>query len=85
MMPIKFILQEYIIKSEYPDIESIGARLKNHGYKISVDNQFSSDCGDEWKCQLLHIDSSKTIESNEPSLRSTLIAAFKQIPSELVK
>lgn len=80
MMPIRFIRSELVQKPEILNIETIGARLKYHGFDITIDNNFSSDCGDIWRCELSKMEEVKIkFEAVETSLRSVLINVLKQV------
>jgi len=78
MMPIKHIRIELVENPEHPLLEDVGARLEHHGLKIRVDNQFLSDVGDRWRCQITDIDNHEIVlEGFSPSLRGAMIKTLK--------
>jgi len=80
MMPLRFIREKLVQEPEVVDVESVGARMEHHGLKISVDNMFLCDCGDNWECKIISSDfqeDNEKIRSAAPSLRAAVIKALK--------
>jgi len=87
MMTIKHIRTELVEKPEQPLLEKIGARLLHHGLKIRIDNQFLSDCGDTWRCEITDMNNDSATKNmyghSAPSLRSALISALQGVEHTL--
>jgi len=79
MMPVRFIRQKLIQEAVVIDLEAVGARLKHHGFKISVDNMILSDVGDNWKCEMSDFDNELSVTRTAPSLRTAMIRTFEGV------
>jgi len=78
MMTVEHILKKYVIEAEVVDLEMIAARLKHHNATISVDNMILSDCGDNWKVELmLQHDDRTTSKHLAPTLRTAMADALR--------
>lgn len=78
MMPVRFIA-ERAQAARVLDLEEVGALLDHHDLKICVSNQFSSDCGDRWSCDLARPPGETVIrEQYAPTLREAVLKALTE-------
>ncbi|GAG70900.1 unnamed protein product [marine sediment metagenome] len=82
-MPIEHIRTKLAEEPRQLDIEKIGARLLHHGLKIRIDNQFLSDVGDRWCCEITNDDGESVTDNfyghHAPSLRTAIIEALQGV------
>lgn len=78
MTPLSIIRKKLVQEPNVLDLEAIGARMEHHKLMISVDNMFSSDTGDRWRCRILDEDTGERVQAVEPSIRTAIIKALKR-------
>ena len=79
MMTIENIRKLYVMEPDVVDLEMVAARLEHHKWKLSVNNMFLCDCGDNWRVNMMYnSDPDNAVEAYAPTLRRALADVLTQ-------